>query len=71
MGLVWRPATSGDTPDRFDGYDDEGQLRGWVWRVTDERWLGTMVSAGGSERVVGQRRSAEEARTLVDDRYGN
>ena len=70
MDLTWRPEGSMDAPDRWNGYDDNGQLRGWVWRITDERWLATLVTAGGSERVVGRRRDPAQAMALVDERVG-
>lgn len=68
MALTWRPEGRSDTPDRFNGYDDDGQLRGWVWRITDERWLGAVVTVAGSDRVAGERRDSEAAMALVDER---
>jgi hypothetical protein len=62
--LTWRP----QNPNKWHGFDPEGQLRGWVWRITDERWLATTVTAGSNERVVGRRRTAELAMALVDER---
>jgi hypothetical protein len=52
----------------WHGFDAEGQLRGWVGRITDAQWLATTVTAGSSERVVGRRRTAELAMALVDER---
>jgi hypothetical protein len=34
VALTWRPASSSDTPDRFNGYDGDGQLR--ARQMTDE-----------------------------------
>ena len=70
MGLAWCPEGSSDAPDRVNGYDADGRLRGWVWRITDDRWLGAVATAGGSERVAGQRRDPETAMALIDERSG-
>lgn len=64
-GLTWRPINH----NQFHGYDDEGQLRGWVWRVQDDDWLATRAS-DLSETVLGRRPTPEAAMSLVDDRVG-
>jgi hypothetical protein len=69
VALTWRPEGSSDTPDRFNGCDD-GQLRGWVWRISDHCWLGAVVTVGGSDRVAGERGDPQAAMALFDERYG-
>jgi hypothetical protein len=68
--LTWRPS-GGDTDraTRWNGFDDAGQLRGWVWQITEDRWLATRVGVT-SEAVVGRRGTAEQAMALVDERHG-
>jgi hypothetical protein len=65
--MTWRASRDGDRHEAFD--HETGELRACVWRPTDERWLCVRLSVIG-DRPLGQRRTAEAARELVDQKIG-
>lgn len=56
---------------RWDARTVDGSLVGYVWRVTATpgRYLAVLVTGVG-DRVVGDRRNAEEARSVVEEKIG-